>query len=381
VRIDYGRELAGDIAGVEDRYTRGARELQSWLRLDVLRRDEFPTLYVHEHGFVSEDGRHLLRTGIFARIGALPWDRAGVRPHERTMRGPKEDRLALMRTTRTQTSAVFVLWDKAPGVGDALAAIVATEPRMSGRYGGEVADEDHRLWVVDDAATRDQLLGSLGAARLYIADGHHRFETAAAYAAERRAESPGAPDDADFAMALLYLAAADDPAIEVLPTHRLVRPAEAVPHGLTDLEARLDRGFVVVAQPTLAAAVAEASSLRTTRHAFAVAAADGAGVVHAPRLSGASPRARLDVTVLEEAILAGACGLDAEQISGGALGYTRSLAEAEAAVSSGNAALAICVNGATTEEIIAVSDAGETMPQKSTYFYPKVPTGLVLSPL
>ncbi|HEV3125038.1 MAG TPA: DUF1015 family protein, partial [Candidatus Dormibacteraeota bacterium] len=114
VRIDYGKELAGDVAGVEDRYTRAARELQSWLRLDVLRRDEFPTLYVHEHGFVSEDGRRLLRTGIFARIGALPWDRAEVRPHERTMRGPKEDRLALMRTTRTQTSAVFVLWDKAP---------------------------------------------------------------------------------------------------------------------------------------------------------------------------------------------------------------------------------------------------------------------------
>jgi uncharacterized protein (DUF1015 family) len=381
VRVDYGEQMPGDVNGVEDRYTRAAAQLRSWLDSGILRRNPRPSLYVHEHGFVTEDGRRLQRTGVFARAAALPWEQSEVRPHERTMRGPKEDRLALMRATRTQTSAVFVLWDRAQGIAEALAAITAAQPQMSGHHAGEVADEVHRLWVVDDAAARDAVLDALRPATVYVADGHHRFETAAAYAQERRTAEPDGPDDADFAMTLLYLCAAADPAIEVLPTHRLVRPADGVPRTVAELAARLDSRFVVVPQGSLSAAAGGAAALRATRHAFAVAALDGAALVHAPRTEGPSPRSRLDVVVLQDAVLGDACGLDTEQISAGALAYTRSIDEAQAAVTSGIAALALCVNGCTTEEIIAVSDAGETMPQKSTYFYPKVPTGLVLSPL
>ena len=381
VRIDYGRHETGDRPGVEDRYTRAAGHLESWLKLGVLARDPQRAVYVADHTFVAEDGRVRTRRGVYVRTPARPWDEADVLPHERTLRGPKEDRLALMRATRMQTSAVFALWDRAPGITEALAAATERGPDAAGATDGEVGVERHRLWVVDDPADLAAILEALSASRLYIADGHHRFETAATYAAERRAAEPGAGEDADFEMTLLHLCAADDPAIEVLPTHRLVRPTAGVPDRVADLLARLGGAFSAEPAPSLAAAVAAARLRRDSEHALAVAAADGAFLLHRSRHEGVSPRAALDVSVLQEEILERGCGLDAEAVAQGALAYTRNVDEAEESVAAGTAALAVCLNGCTTGEIIAVSDARETMPQKSTYFYPKVPTGLVLSPL
>jgi uncharacterized protein (DUF1015 family) len=381
VRIDFGRPEPGDRPGEEDVYTRAASHLRSWLDLGILVRDPRDAVYVADHEFTAEDGERRVRRGLYVRTPALPWDRAAVLPHERTLRGPKEDRLALMRATRMQTSAVFALWDSAPGIGEALAAATSRDADVEAWTRGEVDKERHLLWVVDDPALLDAVLEALGPSRLYIADGHHRFETAATYAEERRAAEPDAPPDADFGMTLLHLCAADDPAIEVLPTHRLVRPAPGVPDRVADLAARLDGAFRVEPAAGLAEAVAAARRHRDAEHALAVAAQDGAFLLRAPRRATASPRAGLDVTVLQEVILERGCGLDADAVAGGALGYTRNVAEAEEAVAAGTAGLAICLNGCTTAEIIAVSDARETMPQKSTYFYPKVPTGLVLSPL
>jgi uncharacterized protein (DUF1015 family) len=381
VRIDAGRDLPGDRPGIEDRHTRAAGHLQAWLRLGILVRDPRPAVYVADHEFVADGGTHRTRRGLYLRTPARRWDEAAVLPHERTLRGPKEDRLALMRSTRMQTSAVFALWDRAPGIDEALAAATGRPPDAVGTAEGEVDRETHRLWVVDDPRLMGPVIGALAAARLYIADGHHRFETAAAYAAERHAGDPGAPPDADFAMCLLHLCAAGDPAIEVLPTHRLVRPRPGVPETSAELARRLEGRLVAEPAASLAEAAAEARCLRVAEHAFAVATPDGPLLLRAPRRGGGSPRAALDVSVLEETVLERACGLDAEAIAQGALDYTRSLEEAQAGVASGAAALAICLNGCTTAEIIAVSDARETMPQKSTYFYPKVPTGLVLSPL
>jgi uncharacterized protein (DUF1015 family) len=381
VRVDFARDEPGDEAGVSDRYTRAAAVLRARLDAGILIRDPRPALYVADHEFVAAGGERRTRRGIYVRTPALPWDEAAVLPHERTLRGPKEDRLRLMRATLTQTSAVFSLWDRAPGIDEALAAATAREPDAEGVTAGEVDSERHRMWVVDDPAGVAAVLEALGPSRLYIADGHHRFETAATYAAERRAAEPGAGTDADLGMTLLHLCAADDPAIEVLPTHRLVRPGPGVPDRVADLLARLDGAFTAEPAASLEAAVAAAAAHRDAEHALAVAGADGAFLLLAPRRGGVSPRAALDVTVLQEVILERGCGLSADAVAGGALSYTRDVPQAEECVAAGSAALAVCLNGCTTAEIIAVSDAHETMPQKSTYFYPKVPTGLVLSPL
>jgi uncharacterized protein (DUF1015 family) len=383
VRIDFGAELPGDIPGSEDRYTRARGHLDSWLQLGILVREPQPALYITHHEFRSADGQRHVRRGILGRVPARPWADSEVLPHERTMRGPKEDRLALMRATRTQTSAVWVLWDRAPAIAEALAAATAREADAEGETPGELDVERLRMWVVRDPAQLAAIDSALAPARLYIADGHHRFETAAAYAAERRAAEPGAPDEADFAMTLVYACAADDPVVEVWPTHRLVRRNGSGPKAsLALLRERLTpTGFEIQPQPDLATATALAHARRQTAHAFGVQAADGAALLTAPRTPAASPQESLDVSVLAGMVLQDGLGITAEHLSGGALVYTRDVAEAEQAVRQGRAALAFTCNPTTTAEIIAVSDAGEVMPQKSTYFYPKVPTGLVLSPL
>jgi uncharacterized protein (DUF1015 family) len=382
VRIDYGAELPGDVADRDDRYTRAAGHLQSWLKLGILRRDDAPALYVSDHEFLGADGRRHVRRGVFGRVPAKRWEESEVLPHERTLRGPKQDRLALMRSTRMQTSAVWVMWDRAPGIAEALAAATGRTPDMEGETPGELDVERHRAWVVSDPSQLAAIDAALQPARLYIADGHHRFETAAAYAEERRAAEPDAPAGADFAMTLIYASAADDPVLEVRPTHRLVKPEAAVDLTLAALRRRLEgTEFIVAQRQDLATADDDARQSPATHHAFGVLAADGAALLTAPRGRTASPRESLDVAVLADHVLRDALGISADAIAGGALAYTRDVAEAERAVRSGEVALAFTTNASTTAEIIAVSDAAEVMPQKSTYFYPKVPTGLLLSPL
>jgi uncharacterized protein (DUF1015 family) len=381
VRIDYGAELPGDVADTDDRYSRARGHLQSWLGLGILRRDEAPALYITDHEFLGADGQRHVRRGILGRVPAKRWEESEVLPHERTLRGPKQDRLALMRATGMQTSAVWVMWDRAPGIAEALAAATGRTPDMEGELPGELDVERLRLWVVSDPRQLAAIDAALDPARLYIADGHHRFETAAAYAEERRAAEPGAPEDADFAMTLVYASASDDPVLDIWPTHRIVCKANGLPSTLADLAALLSGdGFTLERRPDLVSATAEARARRETHHAFGVQAPDGAALLTAPRAPTASPRDSLDVTVLAERVL-GALGITADAIAGGALAYTRDVSEAGRAVQSGDAALAFSTNASSAAEIIAVSDAAEVMPQKSTYFYPKVPTGLVLSPL
>jgi len=383
IRIDFGAELPDDVPGTDDRYTRARGHLESWLNLGILRRDERPALYVTEHEFLGADGTRQVRRGILGRVPAKPWDESEVLPHERTMRGPKQDRLNLMRATRMQTSAVWITWDRAPGMQAALDAATNRAPDAAGETPGELDVEQHRLWVVDDPEQLSAFDAALAPAKLYIADGHHRFETAAAYAAERRAAEPDAPEDADFAMTLVYACAADDPVVEVWPTHRLLLTAagDGAPRSLGELHERLGTGWTVEPAADLAAATERAGAMRDTHHAFGVATPEGTALLSTARTETASPAAALDVSVLADRVLHDALGITPEQITGGALAFTRDVAEAEQAVRDCRAALAFTVNPTSTAEIIAVSDAGEVMPQKSSYFYPKVPTGLLLSPL
>jgi uncharacterized protein (DUF1015 family) len=377
VRIDYGLRYPDDIEGVNDTYTRAESFLRSWLELGVLVRDHPPGYYIVDHLFRDPAGGERRRRGLLATVAAVPWEHSDLRPHERTLSGPKADRLALMRATHAQTSPVFAVWNHANGIDDVLARSASGSALLGGRIDGEVDSEKLLLWRVSGdteiAAIRDALRG----ASLYIADGHHRYETAVAYAAERRAADPNAPTDAAFGQCLVYLAAADDPGLTILPTHRLVRPGAGIAFSLDDLWARLDDAYETEPAADATSALATAAALRSTHHAFAVVAHDGAAVLRRPRRAVASPRDGLDVAVLEAEVLAPA-GISAAAIASGALAYTRDAAMLETAVQSGEAILGFGVTPVTIDEVVAVADAGEIMPQKSTYFYPKVPTGLVL---
>ncbi|MDQ6846993.1 MAG: DUF1015 domain-containing protein [Candidatus Dormibacteraeota bacterium] len=378
IRIDFGRQLSGDEPGVNDRYTRAAEHLEAWLAIGVLVRDPGPSFYVTEHRFPAPDGTDRIRRGLIARVRATAWENSDLRPHEHTLRGPKEDRLALMRATATQTSPVFAVWRGATGLEELLARAAGGRALLGGRTGGELGSEKHLLWVAEDRADVRAIEEALRGASLYVADGHHRYETAAAYAAERAAVGDG--PDADSQFALVSLSAADDPTTSLLPTHRLLLPRMGAAFSLDDLWMRLDDSWEVAPADDLTAASIAAGAQREECNAFAVRAHDGAAVLSRPRTPGGSPREALDVVVLQEEVL-GPAGADEAAIREGALGYTRSLDDVDRAVAAGEAVLGFVVNPATTTEMIAVADAGEVMPQKSTYFYPKVPTGLVLSPL
>ncbi|MBJ7610095.1 MAG: DUF1015 domain-containing protein [Candidatus Dormibacteraeota bacterium] len=378
VRVDYGQEHAGDVPGSDDRYTRAAGHLQAWLRLGVLIQDSAPAFYISEHHYTMPNGAKQVRRGIYARVRARPWEQSVLRPHERTMRGPKEDRLALMRATHTQTSAVFAVWKDAPAMAELLAEAISRPALAGGRTSGEIGPEKHLLWVVEDPSRLAAFADALAGARLYIADGHHRYETAAAYAAERAAAGDG--PDADSQFALVYLGDADDRGLSLLPTHRLLRPAPHTAYSLDDLWMRLEDGWELEAADDLASAVAAAAAVRSQRHAVAVRSHEGSALLSRPLGQAASPREALDVVVLQDEVLAPA-GVDADAIREGGLDYTRSVDELDRVVTARQAVLGFALNPATTAQMIAVADAGEVMPQKSTYFYPKVPTGLVLSPL
>jgi uncharacterized protein (DUF1015 family) len=377
VRIDYGVRFPEDVPGSNDQYTRAASFLESWLQLDILEREAQPCFYVVDHQFQHPDGTERRRRGILATVGAASWEQSDLRPHERTLSGPKADRLALLRAIRTQTSPVFAVWTGAVTVGAMLESHASGSALLGGRVDGEFASEKLLIWRILEQASVEELTAGLRSASLYIADGHHRYETAAAYAAERRAAEPGAAHDAPFERCLVYLCAADDPGIVILPTHRLVRPGPGIAFSLDDLWARLDDTYDTEPSPDARTALATAASLHATHHAFAVVAHDGVAVLRRPRRAGGSPRDQLDVAVLESEVL-GPAGISTEQISGGALAYTRDPETLETAVRSGEAILAFGVAPVSAAEVIAVADAGETMPQKSTYFYPKVPTGLAL---
>jgi uncharacterized protein (DUF1015 family) len=377
VRIDYGLRYPDDVAGMQDAYTRAAAFLNSWLELGVLVRDDQPGYYVVDHLFQHPDGGERMRRGLLATVAATSWEQSDLRPHERTMSGPKLDRLALMRATRAQTSPVFAIWQDGNHIDEVLAGLVSEHALLGGRIDGEIGSEKLLVWRISEPAQVTAITESFRDAALYIADGHHRYETAAAYATERRGAQPDAPRDASFERCLVYLAAADDPGITILPTHRLVRPGPGIAFSLDDLWARLDDAYEAEAVDDVSAALAIAVSLHDTHHAFAVVAHDGVAVLRRPRGAGGSPRDRLDAAVLESEVLRPA-GVTADAIVAGALAYTREAGALEKAVRSGDAVLGFGVTPVSTGEVIAVADAGETMPQKSTYFYPKVPTGLVV---
>jgi uncharacterized protein (DUF1015 family) len=269
------------------------------------------------------------------------------------------------------------VWTDADGIAETLDVVANGDALLGGRIDGEIGSEKVLLWRATDPQHVAAISRALRGAALYVADGHHRYETAAAYAAERRAADVDAPTGAPFDRCLVYLAAADDPGITILPTHRLVRPGPGIAFSLDDLWARLDDVYETVPAADGRAALAAASSMYATHHAFAVVAHDGAAVLRRPRSDGGSPRDRLDVVVLETEVL-GPAGVSRDMTSSGALTYTRDPDGLDAAVTRGEAILAFGVSPVSADEVIAVAGAGETMPQKSTYFYPKVPTGLAL---
>ncbi|HEV2235763.1 MAG TPA: DUF1015 domain-containing protein [Ktedonobacterales bacterium] len=401
IRLELGRETPRDNA-LDDRYTRAAVTFAEWRLRGVLRQDA-PALYVYEQRFTALGATHT-RVSLLGRVRLEPWEAGVVLPHERTLSKPKDDRLKLLRASAANLSPILSLYDDPKGqMAKRLAKVRRGQPAVA--FADE-AGEEHRLWLVKDAAMTAQVAAFFAPARLYIADGHHRYETALAYRDELRAIRRGLEvgDSANFVM--MALAAVEDPGLVVLPTHRLLH--DVSPERLAALDttlaqwfesetlastepadwlARLDQAGAGEAGTALVVVRPEGSALwrltaagRRAMHGPAVAELASADSDDA---AGPSDAWRaLDVVVAHALVLGQALDIDAAAVAaGGRVTYTRDAAAAASAVRGGHASLALLLNPTPPTAIRDVALAGDRMPQKSTYFYPKLITGLTINPL
>jgi uncharacterized protein (DUF1015 family) len=357
-----------------------ARELfESWQLQGALVRDREPAVWAHTQDYSGPDGRTLTRRGFFCRVRIEDYGPGRVRPHERTHPGPKEDRLRLTRATRANVSPIFSLYsDPSHAAWDALAPATEQAPW------GEVTDSDgtvHRLWRVADPQAIAAVQAAAGGAELLIADGHHRYETMQAYAEEVGGEG-------EHRFILMCLVALEDPGLTVFPTHRLVR-------GLDDarqeaLAQALERDFDIAEIPVQEIAPPDSGRGGVLELGY-INARDGRPLrltlkdqaIADAALPGRSEAYRhLDTGVLETLILKGALGLSDDDISHfNGLFYARDTAEALAMVGSGEYDAAFLMRPTPVAQVRDVAAAGENMPPKSTYFFPKLLTGLLFNPL
>lgn len=383
VRLEFGLAEAQDDEQ-HNRYRRAAAILREWLAQGALRLDESPAFYVYDQRF-SYGGRQYRRHALFARLHLEPWEAGIVRPHEHTLGPPKEDRLRLLRASRCNISPVFALYrDAAKGIGDLLAAATKGEPLV------DFSDPDgqgHALWRIDEAGTIRSLTEAFAVETLYVADGHHRYETALAYRDQRRAEAATWTGEEAENFCLVALTAAQDPGLLVLPIHRLVSAQMALPDLLSRL-LPLFEADVVPSLERLLAAMAQRGRFATavgliaaeSPDLYLLALSDRAALAEIVPPGTPAVWLSVDSAIVHYAILRHGLGIEEGAIaSGEVVHYNESAEEALQQVRRGQYSYAILLNPTPPARVLAVADAGHRMPQKSTYFYPKVPAGLVLN--
>jgi uncharacterized protein (DUF1015 family) len=366
VEIDLPRDHGGDP------YAHAADVLRGWTADGIVVRDSTPALWALAQDYTGPDGRARTRHGVFARVRVEDYGPGRIRPHERTHPGPKEDRLRLTRATRANLSPIFSLYDDPQG-----AAWGALAPHLDGPAWGEVTDEDgtrHRLWRVEDPSALGAVREALAGVELLIADGHHRYETARVYAQE-----PGAAPGSDHV--LMCLVALQDPGLTVFPTHRLV-------HGLDEAKKAALREAIERDWDAEPAAALEPESGDSVRIGYYDGGEPRMLTLKDPAIAAAAlpgkPEAyrRLDTAVLEALLLEGALGMSEDDISHlNGLDYARTAEQAKARVDAGEADAAFFMAPTPVSQVRDVAAAGENMPPKSTYFFPKVLTGMLFNPL
>jgi uncharacterized protein (DUF1015 family) len=398
IRLEYPIE---SLEPTGDRYQRAAGTFQQWLKHGILQLDSVSSFYLHDHRF-EYSGEKMVRRGLIARVKLEPWG-SGIYPHEETSSKAKSDRLQLMRVCRTNFSPLFSLYhDSEQKVAPILSHAAQKKPLMllrAERSNLPDSNEDHILWAITDPETKRELSQFLFSQPLYIADGHHRYETALTYQQERAREQSDSFDSSviatlngvkrkqslagkeAFQYVMMELVDFSDPGLLVLPLHRLVRGiASSILVGLGN---QLRNFFALESVPLKAGSC----QLPADSCLGILGLQPGSLVVLKKRqdisLEAMMPGNRsqayreFGVSILNhiilDAVLSGAKDLD--------VAYTVDLKEAYQQIKEGKYQLAFLLNPPQPEMVKAVADAQDRMPSKSTYFYPKLPAGLIINPL
>ncbi|HHV76872.1 MAG TPA: DUF1015 domain-containing protein [Syntrophothermus lipocalidus] len=385
IRLELGLEFPNDDEN-NNRYTRAAEYMQRWIEEDILVYESKPALYFYQQEF-NIQGNTVVRNGFICGLKVEAYDKGNILPHEETLSKPKEDRLRLLRATQANFSSIFGLYsDPEKTIDSALqAAISDTSPTS------ELVDEvgeTHRLWVITDNETIRTVVEAIKDKKIFIADGHHRYETALEYAQEMEAKGLPGYDYVMITLVNLY-----DQGLIILPTHRVVKNLEGF-----DLEAfRVKLGSYFNVRPfgsadQLSAFLKAMEEQGEDQQVFGMYGQNGVLYILSLRpnveIAQALPNdkseawKRLDVAVLDNLVLDHMLGIGASQRKNQEyLAYTKDAQWAVQQVDKGLYQVAFFLNPTRVKEVVDVAQARDKMPQKATYFYPKLLTGLVINHL
>lgn len=384
VRLEYGRQTPDDTDS-NNRYTRSAATLEQWLKKGVLKTDKESSIYLHDHFFTLE-GKEYKRRSIIVRVRLEEWDKMIIRPHEATMAVTRSDRLSLLRALQANTSPILTMFeDREQQISAQLARHSQRLPIINSRI---VNGEGHNLWAISDTAAINQISKSLAEQPLYIADGHHRYESALSYRAERTGSKKSV--EAAFNFVMMELVEFSHPGLKILATHRLVRGVSVV--GLHNIAGKLAEFFDVERVPLITDFPRQVNDFLTVPEGVRLVVF-GPDIDSLLMLKLKDPAAasrlmpqthseiyrQLDVSVLDHIILETVLGLSQGEKSG--LAYSHDVMDTAERVKNGDFQLGVMLRPVRPETLKAVSDAGDKMPPKSTYFYPKLPSGLVFNRL
>ena len=387
IRLELGENLPADTPE-DNRYTRAAHTLQSWLEDGILIRDEAPAFYLIEHRFEHQNSLKS-RFSLLGRVRLEDFSSGHVRPHEMTIGEAGADRLRLLNACKANISPIMVLFRHGG------ASVLSLLPDTIDRPTASAVDQDgvgYAVWVITDEEVTARISEFLADKELYIADGHHRYETALAYQQQQRPARPSSATNAPFDFVMMTLTDANDANLIMEPTHRIVRGLDS------DTLSRFDKGLGAHFRTEVLSPVSNAGDtltywLDTLRErgeqqtTFGLYGLDGDSLrllsltQKGPAADKPGPTDDLDVQILHRLILDQMLGMSSADMAERCLDYTRDESAAVSHVQSGEYQLAFFLNPTPVSSVLDVADQGARMPQKSTYFRPKTATGLVINPL
>jgi uncharacterized protein (DUF1015 family) len=385
IRLELGKEEASDTT-LNNVYTRAAATLAEWRLQGILRQDETPGYYLYQQKF-THHGQHFTRTSLLARVRLEPWSARVILPHENTLAKAKDDRLKLYRACATNLSPIMSLYDDPQGRMRRLLNSYTPETQVVDEVG-----EQHFLHPIIDEQQIALIQDFFAQRQLYIADGHHRYETALAYQQELLEQRRGLhPDDA-VNFTLMALVDVDDPGMLVLPTHRMLFHLGQEALAALSVE-KLGAYFNVQMledvntsdeiQQRLAQAGQQGTALALkTKAQTVLLTLNEQGRARMISSEHSEAWNVLDVAIAQKLVLEDTLGLRSEDMTAGTyLRYTHDARQALDALYDGDAQAVLFLNGTPLRQVCDVAQADDRMPQKSTYLYPKLITGLVMNPL
>lgn len=361
----------------DNKHSRASDTFNQWLNAGVLQADAVPSFYIHEHSFISQNIRRK-RLGLIACVRLEPWENRVVLPHESTVAGIKSDRLELMRACKANFSPLLGLYEDP---GQRATKLLAAQTKRKPLIDFAEAGDAHRLWISSEPEFGQRVAHFLAPKPIYIADGHHRYETALAYRDERhQGASSGSGGDA-FNFIMMTLVAFSDPGLIVLPVHRLVRGISS--KAMAELRSRLEDFFEIRCLPLGKTDLPKVQGAAARVLGLEPESVIGLSLRQSTSLKGVMPEnrsdvyQRLDISIVQHLVIEKLVGIG----EGGNIAYTPDAQLARRQVESGEYQLAFLLEPIPVTSIKAIADANDKMPGKSTYFYPKLPTGLVMNRL